>query len=307
MSLADWMEAGMQDMPVPAGVEALSGEILTRYGEAVLAVIYYGSCRRGGDAGEGLADLLVLVDSYRAVHGARPMALANRMLPPNVYYLETGNKRYRSKYAIITLTDFERRCRRGLDAYFWARFAQPAQLAFGRDEAAVSRIARARANAASRFCTRAAGLFTGEIDATAFWVRSLQASYRCELRPEKPAAAERLVEADGDYYRELSTRLIPALPFVTALGNGRFRFVPSLFRRLAATAEWAIRRIWGKALNVARLFKAAGTFSGGVDYLLWKVERHSGVRVEPTDFMRRHPRLAAFELAWKLRRQGGFK
>ena len=46
-------------------------------------------------------------------------------------------------------------------------------------------------------------------------------------------------------------------------------------------------------LNYARLVKAAFTFDGGVDYVLWKVRRHSGVVVPGTDWQRRHTLLAA--------------
>lgn len=212
--------------------------------------------------------------------------------------------RYRSKYAVIALADFERRCRRGLDAYFWARFAQPAQLAFSRSEEITSRIAHARANAAARFARSGAGLCRGNRDAQTFWIHSLQASYRCELRPERPQAAVRLIEADRDYYSELSESLLPALPFVTRLDAHHYHFAPRVLRRARARAEWFARRFWGKTLNLARLFKATGTFTNGIDYLVWKVERHSGVRIQPTEFMRRHPRLAAFGLAWRLWRQG---
>ena len=39
----------------------------------------------------------------------------------------------------------------------------------------------------------------------------------------------------------------------------------------------------GKLLHVLRLMKATTTFKGGADYILWKVERHSGVRVEVSE------------------------
>jgi hypothetical protein len=57
-------------------------------------------------------------------------------------------------------------------------------------------------------------------------------------------------------------------------------------------------------LNLARLAKAAFTFSGGVDYIAWKIERHSGHKIEVTPFQRRHPLLAAGPALWRLWRQG---
>ncbi|MEM1082382.1 MAG: hypothetical protein AAGH65_12480, partial [Pseudomonadota bacterium] len=77
--------------------------------------------------------------------------------------------------------------------------------------------------------------------------------------------------------------------------------------RLSGRTQWGLRKVWGKFKNALRLFKAAGTFANGLDYLVWKVERHSGIRVEPTERMRRHPRLAAWGLAFRLWREGAFR
>jgi hypothetical protein len=52
------------------------------------------------------------------------------------------------------------------------------------------------------------------------------------------------------------------------------------------------------------LAKSAYTFEGGIDYVLWKIERHSGVRVQLAPWQRRHPLLAAPGLIRKLRRDG---
>jgi hypothetical protein len=49
--------------PGPAAVNALTDEILKRYGNSAQAVLFYGSCFRSGDAAEGLVDLYLLVDS----------------------------------------------------------------------------------------------------------------------------------------------------------------------------------------------------------------------------------------------------
>ncbi|MET0918406.1 MAG: hypothetical protein ABWY07_08305, partial [Burkholderiales bacterium] len=60
-------------------------------------------------------------------------------------------------------------------------------------------------------------------------------------------------------------------------------------------------------LSVARLLKASFTFDGGLPYLVWKIERHSGVKVEITPFMRRFPRLGAIGAMWRTWRRGGFR
>ena len=59
--------------------------------------------------------------------------------------------------------------------------------------------------------------------------------------------------------------------------------------------------------SVLRLFKAAFTFNEPLEYLLWKIERHSGLYIEPSDRQLRHPLIFAWPLLWKLKRQGAFR
>jgi hypothetical protein len=68
-----------------------------------------------------------------------------------------------------------------------------------------------------------------------------------------------------------------------------------------------VRRAQGKALSVLRLLKASLTFDGGLSYLAWKIERHSGVKTEITPFMHRFPRLGAIGALWRTWRRGGFR
>ena len=45
------------------------------------------------------------------------------------------------------------------------------------------------------------------------------------------------------------------------------------------------------------------TFSGGAEYLAWKIERHSGHKVELSDWQKRHPVIAGLvllpQLLWR--------
>jgi hypothetical protein len=70
---------------------------------------------------------------------------------------------------------------------------------------------------------------------------------------------------------------------------------------------WIVRTVQGKLLSVLRLMKAAFTFQGGADYLIWKIERHSGVKIELTPAQRRHPIWAGLTTFWRLYRQGAFR
>jgi hypothetical protein len=49
-----------------------------------------------------------------------------------------------------------------------------------------------------------------------------------------------------------------------------------------------------------RLSKAAFTFRDCVDYAAWKIERHTGIRIEVTPTLQRHPILFSFRVLWQL-------
>lgn len=293
---------------LPDGLDRLCDAIERRHGKSVLGIAFYGSCRRKHDATDGLVDLLVLVDDYRSALGSRAAALLNRALPPNVYYLQTDHQgvTLRSKYAVIELDQLERRARARHDHYFWARFCQPLRLARG-DQGVHRRLAALRSQCALSFARRIAPLMREPMPPAEFWALALRTTYRCELRPEPEGAASDLIGHDPDFWTRLSAGLVQHTASRLSLSGGLLRAQTDARTRFVTRTSWLLRRFSGKFMNLARLFKAAGTFSNGVDYLVWKVERHSGVKVEPTERMRRHPRLAIWGLAWQMWRQGGFR
>jgi len=291
--------------PTPAGLEPLIRCIRERCGPALRAVVLYGSTRRHADVRDGLVDLMAIVGSYRAVHGSGPTALLNHLLPPNVYYLEAGaeSDRLRSKYIIVSEGNFRARTAGGLDGYFWARFTQPCRLVWCADEAAARFVAECRAHAAAHFAAEAACLGNGELSPMDFWIRAISATYNCELRPEPAGAAHALIQHDPVFWNGLGKLALATVPG-TSCADDTCRVALSGWQRAPGRVRWMLRRVWSKALNLARLLKAAGTFANGIDYLAWKIERHSGRKVEVTDTMRQHPRLASWKLLIRMWRDG---
>jgi hypothetical protein len=77
--------------------------------------------------------------------------------------------------------------------------------------------------------------------------------------------------------------------------------------RKLGRAGWQLRRMQGKLLSLLRLMKATFTFQGGMDYIAWKLERHTGVPVEVSPKVRRHPLIYGWGLLWRLYRRGVFR
>ena len=298
----------------PAGVRALSEVLLNRYGKVTQAILFYGSCFRTGDDTDGLVDLYIIVDSYRAALPNRLQAIANKLLPPNVFYLELPlqDRVVRTKYAVLSLKDFQRgTSKQWFHSYLWGRFAQPAGLVYVRDDQVEKQVRAALAQAVTTFITRVMPVAGERFTARDLWRHGLLLSYKAELRSEKPEKLIHLVDAAPEYYEQVTRLALDSVPFEVEIFADADEFfyhahIPSSVRYRSQWA-WTLRRLQGKVLSILRLLKAVFTFEGGVDYIQWKIERHSGVTIEWTPRLKRHPLLAVCILSWRLYRKGGFR
>jgi hypothetical protein len=169
--------------------------------------------------------------------------------------------------------------------YVWARFAQPSALVQVRDDQARLDTVTAISQAAATMYAEARGLSTAS-DPLAVWTDGFSATYKTELRPESADRAASIVAANSAYYLAVAQMLD---------------------RQPARHANWTKRRLKGKLWTIVRLAKAAFTFSGGADYIVWKIERHSGHKVTLTDWQRRHPIIAGLMLLPQLLKRGAVR
>jgi predicted nucleotidyltransferase len=300
--------------PPPEAVLSLRDELLSRYGKAVLAIVFYGSCLRTMEERDGIVDLYVLVDRYRSAYGGLLKPLLNKVLPPNVFYMEVlyRERKVRSKYAVISMEDF---CRGVSTAWFhsyvWGRFCQPSAIVFSLNESVRREINRALAQASLTFMERSLPQVPARFLARDLWERGLLLSYRSELRAERPAKVRALYEASCGHYEDLTRYGHSLLPYkVATISLGRpdayeARISPAT--RHWNRAMWAVRSLQGKILSALRLLKGLLTFEGGLEYIQWKIERHSGIRVTVDPRLERHPFLSACVMVWQLYRKGGFR
>ena len=299
--------------PAAAAVRAVAETVRAKYGEAVQAVVFYGSCLRSGDDRGGMVDLYVIVERYRSTYESRTWAVLNKILPPNVFYLEipAEGRVVRAKYAILSLADLERGTSTAwFHSYLWGRFAQPAALLYARSPEAAERVHAALAQAVMTFLGRVMPMLPSRFSTKDLWLQGLSLSYRTELRAERPEKLAGLFQSSSEYYDQITAAALPELPFPVDRDEGReprYESRISSGHRLICRAEWKVRSFQGKILSLLRLLKGAFTFAGGLDYILWKIERHTGVTVEVPLRLRQRPILALCVLAWKLYRKGAFR
>ncbi|MDB5985903.1 MAG: hypothetical protein JWR16_956 [Nevskia sp.] len=301
-----WIERRLA-AAAPNPVQEFAAHLAARGRGSVVAVLFYGSGLRGGDLADGLLDFYVVVDRLSDWHGRGFAAAANRLLPPNVFYEEAliGTQKLRAKVAVLSLAQFENGMRLGsLDTTLWARFTQPVICAWHRDAAALTASAAAVASAATTAASWAARLGPESASARDFWRALFRRTYATELRVERSERADAVVGFDPVYYEVLLPLAWKAAGIAFQLSDdGLLQPQIRTEQRRAAEKSWQRRQALGKPLNVARLAKAAFTFDNGADYLAWKIERHSGVKLKLSAWQRRHPILAAPAIIWRLKRR----
>lgn len=292
--------------PILGAATHLAEHVRTQH-TGIGPMLFYGSCLRA-ESPEGVMDLYLLTRGQRAFNPTLVMAAANELVPPNIYFwsVPSSEGELRAKGAALTQKQFRRSCR--IDAWspsVWARFCQPARLVDTRDEQDVVETVESVVDAIVTASHWAAHLGPTEGTAHEFWVELFRSTYAVELRPERSNRPGIIVDADPERYEKL-------LPLAWAAAGIEFEqngdvFRPQVRDREQARAAWDARIRLGKLLSAARIVKGAFTFDGAVDYLLWKIERHSGVKVEATEWQKRHPFLAAPKVFAKLWRAGAIR
>jgi hypothetical protein len=275
----------------------MAAAIAGRHGRASRAVLFYGSCLRERHFDGLMLDFYVIVSDYRAAYDKGWLALANRLIPPNVFYFEHDG--LASKYAILSEDDFRRECGPGAQtASVFARFSQPTRLVWSADgnarEMAVNAVSRAAP--ALLELTRPSLSDEEARDPLAIWRKAFRFTYGAELRAERNSRPDLIVDSDPERYRR----------FAAAAGFPRDMHVTPDQQSMSETT-WRRFQRRGKRASVLRLAKATATFAGGVDYIAWKINRHAGTKIEIRPWQRRWPLLAAISLVPQLLKSGAIR
>lgn len=249
-------------------------------------MLFYGSCLRETRLDGLMLDFYLIVSDYRSAYGKIWLALANRLIPPNVFYAEHDG--LAGKYAVLSEADFHRLCGpETRNVSVWARFAQPSRLAWAADDQARYNAIDAVAGAAPTLLAAAVPLPGEEL--LALWRRAFGLTYSAELRAERKGRPRSVVETDPLRYESFTD---PALAVASTMRTH---------------SNWRRRRLEGKFLSVVRLAKASLTFAGGAEYIVWKINRHAGTAIQLKPWQRRHPLLAGLSLLPRLLTSGAVR
>ena len=277
-------------LPVEVGIRDLAAAIAARHGASSRAVLFYGSCLREERVAGLMLDFYLIVSDYRAAYERRWLAFANRLVPPNVFYFEHDG--LVSKYAVLSEADFAHEC----SSAAWtvstaARFAQPSRLVWSVDGRAADHVIDSVSNAAPSLLgwTRPmAGSGTAPLD---LWKLAFRLTFGAELRAERADRSSSIVDSDPGRYQRFAAAAAKS-------SNGNLN---------SGRRWWRTMQRRGKLYSIARLGKASLTFTGGADYIAWKINRHAGTDLSLKPWQRRHPLLAGLSLLPRLLMTGAVR
>lgn len=281
--------AAALDAPIAPEVRAIAAELGRESGAR--AVLFYGSNLRTGSL-EGVLDFYVLL----------PGAQVERIWPRVSYReWETSVGTLRAKIATMALETFLRAAG-GIsrDTTIWARFVQPAGLAWAADDAARGEVTCAIAAAVQTAGRLAAALGPPEGTAAEYWAALFRATYRAEFRVEKPGRENDILSVNAAHFDGLLPLAWEAAGIAFERTGPRLRPALSPAEKVRILRWWKVRARFGKPLNLLRLAKASTTFDGAAAYAAWKIERHTGVAVPLTPWREKHPFLAAPGVLWRV-------
>jgi hypothetical protein len=281
--------------------------------EAIAAVLFYGSCMFSGVRTQtSIPDFYVITRSPRRYHRSLTHAALNRVLPPNVYYgvfEGADGQSLRCKYCVMSLDQFERETScAASDIHHLGRFSKLFAVAHVHDPAiedlVVERSLCAMLTLVPHSLARLPNTFTLE----QFLQTQLGLSYLGEQRVSEPSKVLGLLEAGRAHYERIYPEVLKLYGWRTgtlaASGDNGYRQEPRWIEQ-RARSEAFLRR--SRVRGVLRWPKYILTVDNWVDYILDKLERHQGIKVELTPLQRRYPLIFGWPVYFEMRRRGVVK
>ena len=282
-------------------------------GPGVLAVVFYGSRLARIGAADSEPDFFVVVDGLRRYHGpgARGLgaALLGGVLPPSTYRARVvaEGRTLGAKVCVISASQLRRQTSPAADdLHHLGRFSKRIGLLPGacRGQGAAL-VASARRSALLALAPHALALLPESFSLDDFLHLLLGISYRGEPRVVEPGKVERLLAADLDHYRAVARAVLAARHDVASLGGDAYAQPPPELAAREVARDVTLQLIArSRRRALLRWPKHLVTFDGWLDYVLAKIERHTGRALPLSPRARRHPLIFGWADLLRLRQQG---
>jgi hypothetical protein len=275
-----------------------------RGSSAIMAVMLYGSClNKAMRSATSMPDFYLVIDNYYAYHRSRCKAALNAWLPPSIYTYKG------SKFCVISIDDLRRETsEQARDVYNMGRFSKRFSLSYVRDPAAYDAIINAAANAMFQVLWRSLPLLPQRFSTVEAIQHALKISYLGDVRVEADDKVHKIYESQKSFYDAIFQPILEELPkqiswlqaepslayFTQQVPSELLNNVQEFLQRSRKNSQW-------------RWPKYAITNKNWVDYMLAKIQRTQGIKIELKPHERRFIAIFAWKYVWQLRRKKNLK
>jgi len=295
-------------------LETFKHHLLANREEHILAIIFYGSrLSQETLSASSVHDFYIITDNLVGFHHSCKHALINLILPPNVYHgafpFKNNEKSslLQCKYCVISRDQFlHETSARSSDFHHLGRFSKRFGVLYSRDQDATDLLFQGSLNAMLTLLPFSCSLLPSRFSLEDLVLKQLEISYLGEERLVEPDKIFRLFEAAKDFYLNFYPNLItlyreshPEL-IIDEDDQGFVRgpITSSLHQKTDRLLKRSRRR------SILRWPKYIFTVDNWVEYLLDKVERHQGIRIELTPLQKRYPLIFAWPIFFKFKKRG---
>lgn len=299
---------------IPPQVRETLDILVDACGRNLVAVVFFGSVLLGTSPSvDSAADLFVVVENYLRFYkqiGARLpssrhagiMASLNRTLPPNIISIgDPGDLRAGAKCFVITEGDLGNELSpTAKDHFCRGRLSQRVHVVYARGPRDRTKL-ELRLETARRLSLDWVLLYlAAPFTVLDYCLGMMEVSYSGEIRPEAKSRVREVFAAQQTFFRLAYGRILD-----DAVRDGVLERVGDGYRS-ALVPTWRERQHWrwffqrSKLRATLRWFKYMLTFDDWLDYIVRKVERRTGVRVELTKAERRAPVLLLWPKLWRV-------
>lgn len=296
-------------------IQRLVSHLRQGHGTEITAIIFYGSClSQETRSPTSLYDFYLLTDDLRSYHRSIKHTALNLVLPPNVYYrvfkdeITNGNAEIlRCKCCVLTLKQFVAETSSSAqDIHHLGRFSKQFAVVYARDDQVAQTIVDAALSAMLTLLPLSLALLPAQFTLDEFIIQQLSLSYLGERRVAEPQKVLKIFKASETYYREIYRLLLVSYAKNHSFlryqeDSNNYYQVPANPREIEKTQNFLKR---SQSRGILRWPKYMLTVDNWLEYVLDKLERHQGIRLELTEREKRFPLIFGWPKYFALKRKG---
>jgi hypothetical protein len=246
----------------------------------------------------GIYDFFLVTDDYRLLYPDAKQQFLCQHLPPSVYYLELESEKFGklcAKYSVISLDRLRQETSpQASDNYHMGRFGQKIGICYVKDDAVRTALIDAFFDALIWNVRLTIHKFHRDFPFEGFFLKYLRTSYSGATRIETEEKFQSIYANDKGFYDSIYRKVL--CYYEQETGEIRYNQAKDLYELQVfgwprfsnyLRARFFLNK--SKCTSTLRWFKNMLTFKNWLDYIINKVERHSGVKLELTRLDRKFP------------------